>query len=226
MIGNLADMFQRFTQLVLLTGLFCLPSLAGCNYLGYAAQALPESDTPAAYKDLKGQKVGILVWADRGIVTDHPAIQPDIAKGLQKKLQEAADAGADEVQKITWAKADDILRFQDSHPELQYDPAEQVAPKLDVTRLIYIEITAMSMHPNDTVDLFRGDAIASIKVVAINNGKAAIAYREDTVEAIYPPHSPPEGMPDLDEAKLYEQTTDTLTTELAKRFISHEPDVE
>jgi hypothetical protein len=219
-------MLHNFRRLFFIMGLLALPGLTGCSFLGVAAQALPGADTPASYKDLRGQKVGIMVGADRGIQIDHPSIQPDIAKGLQKKLQEAADAGADEVQKIEWAKADEILRFQDSHPEMQYDPAEQIAPHLPVTRLVYIEIATLSLHPNESPDLARGDAIASIKVVSIKDGKATVAYREDTVEVIYPPHSPPEGLPDLDEGKLYQETTDTLTTELAKRFISHESDVE
>lgn len=219
-------MSLTFRKICLLAALISLPALAGCNYIGAAAQALPLADTPAAYKDLKGQQVGIMVWADRGITIDHPSISPDLARGLQKKIQEAADAGADEVKDIKWTKVDTLLRYQEAHPETQYDPAEQIAPKLPLTRLVYIEISSFTLHPNDTQDLYRGDITASIKVVAVKDGKATIAYREDTVQVIYPPHTPPEGLPDMDPDKLYEQTTDALTSELAKRFVSHESDAE
>ncbi len=202
-----------------------LAILAGCQLLGVAASTLPQPDVAASYAGLQKQNVGIMAWADRGVTIDHPAIQPDIAKDLQDKLQQAAASGADEVKEVRWAKIDDILRFQEDHPEMRFDPAEEVAPRLGVTRLIYVEVASVSLHPVEAVDLSRGDIVVNLKVIEISGGKSKVAYQEEHIAGLYPPHAPSEGVAGMeDDQVLFRRTLDVLTTELAKRFISHPPE--
>ena len=49
---------------------------------------MPPPDTDAAYKKLKGETVGVLVWVDRGARIDYPSLQADIARGLTAKMTE------------------------------------------------------------------------------------------------------------------------------------------
>lgn len=197
----------------------------GCQLAGVAANSVQSHrDIEAAYPGLKGQRVGIWVWVDEGVQIDHPRVAPDVAGALQAKLQQAADADAKEVRGITWINNAQILQYQDAHPELATDSPEQIAAHLNVTRLIYIELVSLSIHPNDSVDLSRGLAVANVKVVEVNDGKARMAYTNDSITGEYPPKSPPEGMPELSDDVVYAKSVDALTTEMAKLFITHEAD--
>jgi len=213
----------------ILKALVALALLAccACDTVGVvASKVVGEEDVPASYPGLKGQRVGVLVWADAGIVIDHPRIFADIADSLQSKLQQAKDAGVKELTDTKFLPNNQILRFQDAHPESQSDSAEQIALKLPLTRLIYVEVASLSIHPNDSLDLSRGEAVANVKVVEVADGKAKSVYENDNISGVYPPNSPPEGMPGLDDETVYHKSIDALTTELAKLFITHPSDTE
>jgi hypothetical protein len=211
--------------LITLLGLVLLACSAGCEAVGAVASKVEGvDDIPASYSGLKGQTVGVLVWADAGIVIDHPRIFADIADSLQDKLHQAKDADVTEMKGTTFVPNNKILRFQDAHPESQADSAEQISLKLPVTRLIYIEVGSLSIHPNNSLDLSRGEAVANVKVVEVKDGKARTAYENDNITGVFPPNSPPEGMPGLDDEMVYHKSIDALTTELAKLFITHPPD--
>jgi hypothetical protein len=202
-----------------------LLALAGCETIGAVASKVEGAkDVAASYSGLKGQTVGVLVWADAGIVIDHPRIFADIADSLQNKLQQAKDADVSELEGTKFVSNNKVLQFQDAHPESQADSAEQIALKLPLTRLIYVEVASLSIHPNNSLDLSRGEAVANVKVVEVTNGKAKSAYENDNITGVFPPNSPPEGMPGLDDETVYHKSIDALTTELAKLFITHPPD--
>jgi hypothetical protein len=199
----------------------------GCQIAGVAANSVEgERKIEAAYAGLQNQRVGIWVWVDEGVEIDHPSVAPDVAGGLQSKLQQAADDDAKEVRGITWVKNAQILQYQQDHPELQSDSPEQIAAKLNVSRLIYVEIVSLSIHPNDSVDLSKGTALANLKVVEVAGGKATMAYTNDNISGEYPPKSPPEGMPELSDDVVYAKSVDALTTEMAKVFITHPADAQ
>ncbi|MGA2584138.1 MAG: hypothetical protein ABSG31_12740 [Tepidisphaeraceae bacterium] len=208
---------------VLLLGAMLLLLPAGCGIAAVAGRAFPGT-IAAPYPGLKKQTVGIMVWADSGITIDHPSVQADLAKGLQDKLQQAAAAGTDEVQKVTWYSPDDVLKFQEDHPEAETDTAEQTALKFPVTRLIYVELGSLSLHPSEAIDLSLGQATASVRVIEVTSGTAKAGYEEVNVSVTYPEHAPPEGVTGLSDDTVYRQTIDAMTTALAERFISRPDD--
>jgi hypothetical protein len=213
--------FLGAALLLPLLGLLC----GGCDALGVVASTVvgPSQIAPA-YSKLKGQRVAIMVWADEGLVVDHPSICADVAGSLQNKLQQGVDAKVDELKGTTFMGVQPVLRYQEEHPESQADSAEQIATRFPATRFIYIEVESLSLHPGDSLDLSRGQAVADVKVVEVNNGRARTAYDNDSVSAVYPPNSPPEGLPNLDDDTVFRKTVDALTTELGKLFITHPDD--
>lgn len=205
--------------------LLALGTAGGCAAAGVAADKLTIHKVDAAYTGLAHQTCGIMVWADKGLLLDHPTLELDVAKGLQNKIQEAADSGeGKEVEGIKWVDADRIAQFQENHPEIDGEPAEKVAPRLGVNRLVYIEISSFDTHPKDSVELYRGASEAIVRVLDVSNGVATTVYRDDSVSVIYPPKVPPDGVPDLDELTVEHGTTDAMTTELAKIFFTHDLD--
>jgi hypothetical protein len=76
------------------------------------------------------------------------------------------------------------------------------------------------------VDLFRGSMSGSIKVLDIKDGKARAVYEESDVHAAFPKKSPQEGTPNANDTRIYIGTVNEFTTEVVKRFITHEDDDE
>ena len=199
---------------------------AGCAVLGVAANALPEPDIAARYADLRGHSVAVMVWADRGVLIDYPSLRLDVAAGLQSKLQQAKRSkGELKDVRFPYVPAS-VVRFQEDHPEVQDQTITEVAPRLNVERLIYVEVDHLQTRADDAIDLFRGEATASIKVIAVDpaTGRTTTAYEESGIVASFPPTGPPEGLPGVGDARIYGGLVDRLTTILAVRFFSHPAD--
>lgn len=208
---------------------FALVSLActaGCQALGIAANAIPKPPIPAKVI-LAGQPVGVMVWCDRGLRVDYPAIQKDLGNGVQVRLAEAQHAKAKELLDISFPfPTESFIRWQRDHPESDYSPITDLAPRLSgaqVTRLIYVEIEDFTTRASRSMAMYRGSAKATIKVVEIPPGGAPgkIIYEEHDIRVVYPKKINDEGRPDGSDTKMYMGTMTYLADEIAKRFIEH-----
>ncbi len=214
---------RRLRRLVLLLALLPLLMLAsGCALLGMAASAVPEGDVPARYKDLRGHSVAVLVWVPRGLEVDYPGLRLDLVTAIQARLQRAQKAGRGELKETTFPHAPaSLVRFQEDHPELERTPIVNVAPRLCVQRLIYIELENFQTRSDQAVDLYRGSATISLRVVEVEGAKAKVAYEESGLTVVVPPKAPAEGVPGAGDARMYRGTVDQLSTGVAHRFYAH-----
>jgi hypothetical protein len=208
--------------------LVVLVSLAGCQVLGYVAAMAPPATVEPVYKGLAGKRVGIMVYADNGLLMDRPALQLDTALGVQEKMKYAGGPGGKvaELKDIHWVGAERIVQFQQNHTELDGESVAEYAPRMGVDRLIYIEIDTFATHPDESTDLSRGTCQASIEVLEVTPEAAKVVYTEHGVSVVTPKKCPPEGEPGLSDDVVYRQTVDDFTTEVYKRFVPHEADVE
>jgi hypothetical protein len=177
-----------------------------------------------AYSGFQNQTVGVMVVTDRGLRNDFPNLEIDVARGVQKKLEDAAKAGADEMKGARFPRdkgPDALLAFQRNYPSLMYEPITDVAPRLGVSRLVYIEVDNLQTHPEAVPELFRGNLTARIQVIEVAAGKARSAF-ESRVQATYPERSPEEGMPNVGEGRTYVGTVDAFTTAVLEKFVAHE----
>jgi hypothetical protein len=216
--------FRWSSPALLLLGLVLLPTLSGCVLLGIMGKALPEQTVPARYSGLSGQTVAVMVWADAtGVQIDWPSIHLDAAHGIQSKLREAQTTGKPKELENTKFTVDPaaVVEYQKDHPELVAESIEDVAPRLGVTRLVYLEIHGFQTRADSAVDLFRGTATGSIKVVEVTNGKARVVFTDDSLRVQFPKLSPEEGMPNTTDDAMYRGTLDALTTQAVLRFIPH-----
>jgi hypothetical protein len=118
------------------------------------------------------------------------------------------------------------LEYQQNHPDIGSEAAEEVAPHLGLTRLIYIEIERFQTHPSNSPDLWRGNMIATVQVIEVKDGEAKVAYSERGVNVVSPKNCPAEGLPNLDDDAVYAATLDQFTGEVGKRFVPHEADAD
>jgi hypothetical protein len=209
----------RYFLFILLPSSFILVC-SGCNIFAVAAQALPPATLAPAYGNLENQTVAVMVWADRGVLIDFNNIQLDVATALQAKLEKAPPKLLKNASFPL--KPASVVRFQKDHPELEGAPIADIAPKLGVSRLIYIEIEEFATRAEQSLDLYRGSLAATIQVVEVEGGSAKVAFEENRISAIYPPKAPQEGVLGAGDYRIYVGVINAFAEEAAKRFLPHE----
>ncbi len=205
--------------------LMFLPFLPGCAITGVLAdKVLPKPPEPPKYVGLQGQSVGIMVYTDRGLQIDYPTLSLDLANSVEKKLRsQSGKDGAAELKESTFpVQPASIARYQQDHPNLDMKNVVDVAPRLGVTRLIYIEIDDFATRAVSSVDLFRGSMSCTMKVVEVSGNTAHVACTVENLQAVYPPKVPPDGTPEGDDVRFYVGTVDAMSTVIFKQLVSHE----
>jgi hypothetical protein len=204
-----------------------LAAVSGCAILGYVASSAPQK-VKAQYAGLKGQSVAVMVWVDDGLFMDWGTrLQTDLAGAIQGRLTKASAANKlDEVKGITWPHAPAaiaVYQMENKHAIETMD-IRDVAPRIQgITRLIYVEVEEFATRSYQAVELYRGAASASVKVVDIAADRSAsIAYQESGIRVVFPPKTPPEGIPNADPYQIYLGTVASLAVEVANRFMEHE----
>jgi len=197
---------------------------AGCALVGLAGYAAPPPTIAAAYKGLAGQKVAVMVWTDRAMSIDWPTLQLDLTRGVQSRLVEASKQKEPpkELLATTFAMPESVIRYQRDHPEAETQSITDVAPRMDITRLIYIEVEQFSTRPEESLELYRGSITANLKVVEVANGKAKIAFQKDKIKIVYPEKGPAEGLPGTTDLTVYEKTLQSFSTVVVNDFIPHQ----
>ena len=202
--------------------IFILP--AGCQYFAAVAAVTPQYES-ARYKGLAHQTVGVMVWADRGISIDWPTIQLDIAGSIQNKLRTNK---SDELKGTTFpVEVASIVRYQRDHPEIEAQDITEVAPKLGVSRLIYVEVNDFRTRSAQAIELFRGSIDATLKIVEIDPSTSTtrpaqgkIAFQEE-LRGIFPKKSQPEGQIDGQDYPIYLGTIDSYSDTVIDTLTTH-----
>jgi hypothetical protein len=205
-----------------------LLGLGGCTVVGAISgtvgHALPNYVAPA-YSGLAGQRVAVMIWVEQGVRADFPYLALDVAAGIQERLKSLQQSDKPkELEKTTFPiRPDTIIRYQEDHPELEDAPLVQTAARLNVDRLIYLEIDSFSTRSEASIDLYRGSIdAAQLQVLEIGNGTAKSVFRENNIKVVYPKKDPTEGEPEGNDAKVYKNTLDAFTTQIAERFYTHD----
>lgn len=189
----------------------------GCSVIGVAAHALPPPTIAPSYLGFEGQTVAVMVWADRALRVDFPSLQLDTAASIQNKL-----SAHKSMKNVSWpVEPRSVVRYQIDHPEIETMPINDIAPRLGVSRLIYVEIERFSTRSEMSVSLYRGSIMATMKVIEVVDGKGTVAFEENSIQAKYPPNVPDEGYPRGEDYQFYLGTVDAFGDEAIKRFVPH-----
>jgi len=204
-----------------------IPCLSGCNLVGVVAYKLaPPPTIQPKYMGLENQSTGVMVWADRGLRIDWPTLQLDLANAVQKKLTEFQKAGKRESKTLGGTTFPvlpaSIVRYQKDHPEIEAMPVTEVAPRLGVKRLIYVELEEFATRSEQQLALFRGTANCTVKVVEVHDGEATVPFEQNNVTTHFPPKAPPEGTSAFGDLRIYVGTVDALATEIARLFVQYQ----
>jgi hypothetical protein len=225
-------MTRRLTMAA--AGLLLLAPLGGCDQLGallgVGLQAIPKT-VDAAYKGLAGQRVVVMVWADKGVKQDFESLPGDVAAALQDKLINVQKSDSpDALKGMTFPFATaTVVQSQEDHPEWQYLSATDVAVKFRATRLIYVEVTDFATRSAASLELYKGTLSATLKVIRIDDDghdhvTAKVDYQSDPIDIVFPKDSPKDGLPNRADAQVAQGTIDAFADLVSKKFYKHDED--
>ncbi|MDB5295842.1 MAG: hypothetical protein JWO31_1825 [Phycisphaerales bacterium] len=196
----------------------------GCSVLGLAAARTTSLTVKPTYAGLAGQSLGVMVSVDRGTQIDYPRLQLDIAQVVDADFRESQRLKADELKGTQFpatANPQAVFAFQRNYPDLEAEPVVNVAPKLGVSRLIYLEVDSFTLNPTDVLELFRGEVVGRVKVVEVTNGVGKVVY-DDQVSATFPEKGPEQGTPNLNRATTYRGAISAFGTAVVQKFVAYE----
>jgi hypothetical protein len=222
--------FQNPALPLLLLGLSLLAG--GCQLLGIVASKAPARTVPAAYEGLAGKTTAVWIWVDPAVDLDYPRLSLEVATRLQRNLETVRDRGNRRQKRelegtIFPISPASVVKYQKRDPGLNMTPITQIAPRLEVQRLIYVEIMDFTTQGGAAAGLLRGMATVNISVIEVDpRTKAARpGYEEQGVRLVFPPGSNEEGSSTLTAQAVYQGLVMQLADEASLRFISHpEPD--
>ena len=120
-----------------------------------------------------------------------------------------------------------VVKYQKRDPMLNTVPITQIAPRLDVERLIYVEVMDFTTHGGAAAGLLRGVAEVNLSVVEVDpvTKVARMGYEEQGMGFVFPPGSREEGSSTITEQAVYQGLVMHVADQAAVRFVSHpEPD--
>ncbi len=151
---------HRLLRICMLAG---LALVCGCNYvvgLGYLIGGPPtiEPDfdrmTNKSLTD-KGVTVAVVCYAPTELKWDNAEIDKELAEFVTWRLHE---------HKIKVRRPEQVRAWLDQHPD--YDKPEEIGIGVEVTHVVYIDLSKFSLYEPDASHLYRGRAEAVISVVA------------------------------------------------------------
>ncbi len=194
-------------------------SAGGCTILGFFAAAVPRS-VDAEYKGLAGEKVAVMVWADRGLRIDFEHLQLDTANAIQSNLLAKTNESSLKNTTFPWEPRS-VVRFQKEHPEFEGMSVTEYAHRISgITRLIFVEVGYFSTRSGTAVQLMRGEMMVNVKVLEVKPGKSTVIYEKQNLQVSFPERSP-EGVLDVPEAVIYNGTIKAMARSIAELFYPH-----
>ncbi len=182
---NLVALRSRLLMSLAMTVLClaALPTLSGCAALGVAANAtagpMKKVHVTADYTGLADKTVAIVIAADEFVLYRHP----------RAPLVVGQIVGGQIVANVTGAKLTDpadIVAFQRANPYWATLPYGDLAKRLGVERVIYIDLAEYSTHEPGNKELWQGVILANLGVIETDAANPDNFAYSNTIRAVYP----------------------------------------
>jgi len=162
-------------------------SLSGCEAAGWLAQGLEGSAPPiqveAEYQGLQNQRVAVLVDAKLDTMYRHPLAQLEVAKVVSDRI-------AANVPGATVLNPRQVVDFQQRNIYWNTSTYSELAKRLDVSRLVMIDLSEYRLHEPGNVHMWRGQIAASVGVAETDSDKPDDLAYATVVNVAYPPDKP------------------------------------
>ena len=160
-----------------------MASLAACQPAGWLAGAVAGGkrmvDVPAEYRGLDQQKIAVLVAAPNTVLFEFPDVSLNVCRAASGRI--AAD-----VPGAALSDPRQVVAFQRNNPQWIGVPTSQLIERLNVQRLVMIDLAEYSTHESGNAHQFRGIVVAQISVTEAGGEVASNAAYSKVVSARFP----------------------------------------
>jgi hypothetical protein len=137
---------------------------SGCVLAGWVAAGAKELQetrprkVEAAYKGLEGKSFAVVVSCDRAVQADHPGVMEELTARITERLEQNAGAKGR-------IRADRLLAYLYDNPRWVAMSPSDLARRLGVDRLVYIELLEYQLNDPGNQYLWKGVAAGRVGVI-------------------------------------------------------------
>lgn len=191
--------------------------LGGCQSAAFVAYAVagdnPKVKVEAEYEGLEGQRVAVLVNADPALLYRQPNAQLEVSTAVSRAI-------AANVEGVTVIDPADLVAFQQRNIYWSTATYGRLAKRLNVSRIVMIELREYRLHdPGNTV-MYRGVASARVEVAEADGETPDTPVYATEVAVAYPPERA-EGVPNANPTTIKKGMLDLFTLAAAGKFYDH-----
>jgi hypothetical protein len=183
--------------------------LSGCQAVGFVASEIHRNgdhEVKTKYHGLDNKNFAVIVAADRAIQADFPDAVTLITAAVARRLADPANG----IGASGMVAPDDVLKFQAQHPGWVSMSPVEVAKKLGVDRLVFIDLQEYTLTDPGNPYLWAGRAAATVGVVEADSDLGQdMAFREYISVKF----------PDNDSTSPQEMPGTTVQQRLLNRFV-------
>jgi hypothetical protein len=197
--------------------LLAISAMPGCSLVGFGAQVFDGETTrqvDARYTNLTGQRVAVLVAASDNTLFQHPQARQVITKTISRRL-------AENVKNISLMNPEQVIDYQVANPYWHTLPYSDVLEKLEVDRIVLVDLVDYRTHEPGNDHVYRGLISANVGVLEADAVEPDnFAFRRQ-VRVQYPTDSKV-GVVNADEQTIELATVKRFTDQAAGLFYNHE----
>jgi predicted small secreted protein len=158
-------------------------TLPGCNWAGFLADVTAggkEAPIKAArYQGLKDKKVAVFVSADEALLRAYPQAPLSVCQSVTGAVKAAVPTA----KVMNPSKIND---FQIENPYWNTFKNSDLIKRLDVDRIVYIDLIEYATHEPGNASVWRGSVVANVQVISRDAANPDNYVYTDTVKALYP----------------------------------------
>ncbi len=202
---------------LLAAGTFSLP---GCNWAGFFADVTAGgSEKPAPvprFQGLKDKKIAVVVAADEALLRTYPQAPLSVNQSVTRALKGV-------VPTATVMDPRKVNDFQIDNPYWNTFKNSELIKRLDVDRIVYIDLIEYTTHEPGNANVWRGSVVANVQVIARDVENPDNYVYTDTVKALYPSASKV-GVINSNDATIQAGMLNAFSSSVAYRFSDPEND--
>lgn len=208
---------RTVARLLALPLVFAAASLSGCVAAGWLADGVAGGDravnVQAEYLGLEAQRVAVVVDTDVEVSFRHPLAQFEVASVISERI-------AANVPNVSVRDPQQIIDFQQRNLYWNTARYSELMERLEVDRLVLIELVDYRLHEPGNVNIWRGLMTANLGVAEAESESPDDLVYATTVSVRYPPDRE-EGLLRADQRTMRLATLDLFSRAAAGKFYDH-----
>ncbi len=191
--------------------------LAGCELISFASFIAvgdnPTQKVHAQYKEMENKRFAVLVAADEYTLYQSPEAASAICQAVTRQL-------ATNIPSARPVDPRQVIAFQEQNPYWTTSPYGPLLKRLNVDRLIIIDLVQYNMHDKGNSHVWRGVAVANVSVAEAEADDPNNLTFSTTVKTVYPPDTSI-GVLQAEESSFRMGLLGQFTTTVANLFSDH-----